>query len=337
LTREGSLPRHLKSILEEQGIMHERKILLDKSGDRPITDAGYANWFRGLEVIYEPPQVSPTGKQFMPASEAGATKGKVAEAAKLWKEKGIDSPYFKKWFGKSKVVDDDGEPLVVYRGLDKTDQTDLSKGREAKDNLDGVHFSDDISYAQTYETEGGQTYPVYLQIKKPLDLRNIKSGNDLIGRFEKSKIPLSLKVNPFQWSQDAKSNVTAPLKYHLDRTIKNVEDIGGFVEDNFNPNMDLTDNLGRFVKDYVDGIIFNEHGGESVSYIAFSPEQIKSATGNRGTFDAGEGNINYMPSDPKAPKRQPANRIQPQAPAMPGNRFMAPAIATGGKISERFR
>ena len=76
---------------------------------------------------------------------------------------------------------------------------------------------------------------------------------------------------------------------------------------------------------------------DTIHYLAFKPEQIKSATGNRGTFDAGEGNINYMPSDPKAPKRQPANRIQPQAPAMPGNRFMAPAITTGGKISERFR
>ena len=72
-------------------------------------------------------------------------------------------------------------------------------------------------------------------------------------------------------------------------------------------------------------------------YVAFSPEQIKSATGNRGTFDAGERNINYMPSDPKAPKRQPVNRLQPQARPMPGNRFMVPAVTTGGKLSERFR
>jgi hypothetical protein len=35
---------------------------------------------------------------------------------------------------------------------------------------------------------------------------------------------------------------------------------------------------------------------ESDIYVAFSPEQIKSATGNRGTFDAGEGNILFMPA-----------------------------------------
>jgi hypothetical protein len=45
----------------------------------------------------------------------------------------------------------------------------------------------------------------------------------------------------------------------------------------------------------------------------------------------------FMPSDPKAPKAQPANRIQQQAPAMPGNRFMAPAASAGAKLSERFR
>ena len=66
-------------------------------------------------------------------------------------------------------------------------------------------------------------------------------------------------------------------------------------------------------------------------------KQIKSGTGNRGTFDAGERNINYMPSNPKAPKAQPANRIQQQARSMPANRFMAPASMAKGELSERFR
>jgi hypothetical protein len=76
---------------------------------------------------------------------------------------------------------------------------------------------------------------------------------------------------------------------------------------------------------------------DTIHYLAFKPEQIKSATGNRGTFDAGERNINYMPADSKAPKAQPANRITRQAPAMPGNRFMLPAATAGAKSAERFR
>ena len=45
----------------------------------------------------------------------------------------------------------------------------------------------------------------------------------------------------------------------------------------------------------------------------------------------------FMPSDPKAPKRQPVNRVQQQARSMPANRFMAPASMAKGELSERFR
>jgi hypothetical protein len=94
-------------------------------------------------VIFDEADVTVTEKLFMPASEAGATKGKVAEAAKLWNEKGIDSPYFKKWFGKSKVVDDNGEPLVVYHGTPEGgfSEFDLSKsGKSGDPGLRGEGF-----------------------------------------------------------------------------------------------------------------------------------------------------------------------------------------------------
>jgi hypothetical protein len=32
-----------------------------------------------------------------------------------------DTPAFRNWFGDSKVVDENGEPLVVYRGFSLTD------------------------------------------------------------------------------------------------------------------------------------------------------------------------------------------------------------------------
>ena len=49
----------------------------------------------------------------------------------------------------------------------------------------------------------------------------------------------------------------------------------------------------------------------------------------------GRGDVNFMPSG--QPTRQPANRITRQAPAMPGNRFMLPAVSAGAKSAERFR
>jgi len=239
-------------------------------------------------VIFDEADVAITEKLFMPASEAGAGKGKVAEAAKLWQEKGTDSPYFKKWFGKSKVVDENGEPLVVYHGTPggEFNTFDANKiGRRAKgtNNL-GFFFGDEIR-ADSYARHGniiGRIIPTYLSLQNPLILKAPKSDpNNAVKRFS--------------------------------------------------PEIRFANKSGQH-----DGAIVIGEGGEKI-HIAFSPEQIKSATGNRGTFDAGERNINYMPSDPKAPTRQPANRITRQAPSMPGNRFMAPTASAGAKLSERFR
>ncbi len=68
-------------------------------------------------------------------------------------------------------------------------------------------------------------------------------------------------------------------------------------------------------------------------------------TGKDGiSFDWNNVKSNYAPfqgvqkkGSTKAPKAQPANRITRQAPAMPGNRFMAPAASAGAKSAERFR
>jgi hypothetical protein len=252
--------------IELSAIEHEFETVHDPTGARNI---------RTLKTFFD--GRAPDEKMFMPASEAGATKGKVAEAAKLWNEKGIDSPYFKKWFGKSKVVDDNGEPLVVYHGS-KADFTEFKRSKGGEFGS-GMYFSDNIDSAKMFGSfqKGDSevvTMPVYLTLKNPLitNDRNVPRG--------------------------------AGIK--------------------------------SLIKKGYDGVIGTTQNGQK-QYIAFSPEQIKSATGNRGTFDAGERNINYMPSDPKAPKAQPANRIQQQAPAMPGNRFMAPAASAGSKLSERFR
>ena len=36
----------------------------------------------------------------------------------------INTPAFKKWFGNSKIVDKNGNPLIVYHGTDTTDNFD---------------------------------------------------------------------------------------------------------------------------------------------------------------------------------------------------------------------
>jgi len=58
------------------------------------------------------------------ATEAGSkTKKEAREAARLWKEKGILSKYFKRWFGKSVLVDSKGNPVRLFHGTDRVFDT----------------------------------------------------------------------------------------------------------------------------------------------------------------------------------------------------------------------
>lgn len=140
------------------------------------------------------------------------------------------SSEFKKWFGDSKVVDDDGRPLVVYRYA-------KSEGEIAG----GVRFfTREADYAEAYFEESGQgrglTAPVYLSLKNPLEV--------------------DLPAGEF-------SNPGAE-----------------------NPHIE------KALQDGNDGVIFRN--GIDEFYVAFAPEQIKSATGNRGTFDSNDANILYQ-------------------------------------------
>lgn len=77
-----------------------------------------------------------------------------------------ETPEFKRWFGESKVVDEDGNPLIVYHGTEANFNTfDMSKGRANMD-IQGAFFSPYIEDAQGY---GGDVKAVYLSIKNPAD------------------------------------------------------------------------------------------------------------------------------------------------------------------------
>jgi hypothetical protein len=55
----------------------------------------------------------------------------------------------------------------------------------------------------------------------------------------------------------------------------------------------------HLLKEGYDGIVQKESEGRSnmVQVVAFTPEQIKSATGNRGTFDPSNPDIRYLPAE----------------------------------------
>lgn len=77
---------------------------------------------------------------------------------------------FYRWFGDSKVVDEQGRPLVVYHGtnanFDTFDNTKLQRTVSSYNTIaSAYYFTSNNANAQTY---GSSVYPVYLNIKKPL-------------------------------------------------------------------------------------------------------------------------------------------------------------------------
>lgn len=83
-----------------------------------------------------------------------------------------NSKEFKKWFGDSKVVDENGKPLVVYHGT----KSYFDTFRPSKDGAlgQGMYFASSEEYARGV---GKNVIPVYLSIKNPYIADGPITGN----------------------------------------------------------------------------------------------------------------------------------------------------------------
>ena len=129
---------------------------------------------------------------------------------------------FNKWFGDSKVVDANGEPLVVYHGTGADFETFRAK----------AFFSPSKKAAENY---GKRVVSVYLSLQNPKEV-------DYQGADDNNK------------------------DFDIDEAIEDGHD-------------------GLIIRNAFDGRVTEDQ------YIAFKPEQIKSATDNGGAFDPASPNI----------------------------------------------
>lgn len=90
----------------------------------------------------------------------------------------------------SKVVDDNGEPLVVYHASPEHGFTTF------KDN---AFFSKNREYTDRYE-KGGDTYEVYLNIRKPFDIRNPKDRK-IFTEYRNGHEPARTKSGAMDWAE----------------------------------------------------------------------------------------------------------------------------------------
>ena len=215
------------------------------------------------------------------STEQAAQFGMTAEQARqaqaegdirLSLRKAPDTPEFKRFFAGSKVVNEDGTPKVMYHGTGKDFnefKMSVDKANRA-DMPDGYYFTSDIEDANRYAKmgESSNVMPVYLHIRFPFDIggKN-KISNEMVMQF-RDELRKENPNLPFDWIQEK-------VKLFKEKAQR-----GGSLPF---PNITFsTAAKTRVLKaGGYDGLI----DGDRV-FVAFEPTQIKSATGNQGTYDA---------------------------------------------------
>lgn len=171
-----------------------------------------------------------------------------------------DTPEFKRWFGDSKVVDAQGNPLVVHHGTKSTFEAFTA----LPDSHLGFHFGNEDQAGKAMRAKkGSDVMSVYLHISNPL--RTIDAGD---------------WSNPYRaWEVLNKATKGALGDLTMDM-ISNTPR-----QSRLAILMDKLKSLGY------DGIVYkNRIEGKGDSYIVLSPSQIKSIY-NTGQFDPTNPNI----------------------------------------------
>lgn len=207
----------------------------------------------------------------------------IAEAGRLWKEQGTDSPFFKAW-GQSK-----GDELgKMYHGSNAG-----GIERFEADKTIGSFFIPEERIAKGY---GNNTYEVFAA-GNPLDIKidDIKEIQGEIGnkgitdedirRYENWRIKgYDDLPGGVQGVQEARQNLAGLRPREVSYTDMDAlgEEFRGYA---------ASKGKNSILRPYDDG--FSSQGDSLKEFIAFDPTQIKS-TFNRGTFDPNNPNILFQ-------------------------------------------
>ena len=212
----------------------------------------------------------------------------------------------------SKVVDGNGEPLVVWHGS-PSDFNEFSLrylGTNGTAEGYGFYFTDRRAVAESYargteaqrhQGANGRLFEVFLNIAKPLSNERVTMTREEFRRFlrelsrqtDADGNPLELLSNYGDAAYEGENAVMREaerLEYDgNDNDVDIVHSIINAVGDKETVFRVLRSTTG------FDGIVADnpKWGGDQTVYVAFSPTQIKSATENVGTFDAGNPDIRY--------------------------------------------
>lgn len=243
------------------------------------------------------------------ALRAGAPVGETRTQDGVRFTVGDSAAAFKRWFGSSKVVDAKGNPLVVYHGtaddFSTFDKSKIGSGAGHKSSFAGFFFSADANIAGFFPKEIWGGWPLK---------REILPGQNIMPVYLSIKNPLVISANEFR-----------------NRFVRNFDDAVSW--------------KNQAIKDGYDGILIQADarlseamGGDEYAadaWIAFRPEQIKSATGNNGSFDPSNPDIRFSIAS-TAGATKPKGKTAFERATNAASDFLTQAMVGGGSRPGQF-
>lgn len=191
----------------------------------------------------------------------------------------VESEAFRNWFGDSKIVNKDGSPMVVYHGTPRVFTAFGAEKRGSRNDHgwygNGFYMTPSPDYARTYAmyVKQGVDDGVVEIDDREFFFPHAPEGASIMPVFVAIK-------SPYYWDNDRQAAYTPDAAKAM---------------------------TAELIEQGFDGVVVNNTTtGEIFEVVAFRPEQIKSATGNIGTYDIENPDIRYsparMPRDPNDPK-----------------------------------
>lgn len=229
------------------------------AGVREGADNGSA--VRGEDVVGQPPltpsaeSVAATGDQQFGVGPAAVTGVTPTE-----------TPAFKAWFGDSKVVDAEGKPLIVYHGT-PNGAVEFEQGRE-------VWMTNSPAIADEYTSKRGAWL-------------SRGEAPAIVPLYVKMERPLEIDAGGAKWN-----NIPVPWQAFTPTTFGNLP-----------RNAVDSRAVVAWAKEHgYDGVVLRNlrdpvtagRSKPSDIYVVFEPTQVKSAIGNRGTFEQTSPNVLFQ-------------------------------------------
>lgn len=190
-----------------------------------------------------------------------------------WKQ--VRTQFFKDWFGDwqndpenaSKVVDENGEPMVVYHG--SPDARFMSSDATFKSQAERYGFGSSIGVH--WFASSKQTAKTYADERRAFDYQNSEPG--IVAAFLNIRDAIEINANGKKWREAQKVGKTSSV---IDKA--QAEGRDGVIIENVKD-------------DYQTGAIKGSRA--TTTFSVFSSAQIKSAIGNAGTFSPRSNRIDY--------------------------------------------